>query len=394
GGAGAVGGQGGSGAGGGQGGSGVGGQGGGGGAGGGQGGQGGVVPPAPPLQIDGSVGFGFVSAHADPLFKLDFDLNENWQLTAWYDLGSQPAADLGPDLANQPTAVVFNAGYLQQGANWLDIEGGTVVNASLYEQWEGRMVLHTVVDYALPNLRTTVEYTVYPSGRVATSSLFENTGAAPIALDDLEHGYVAVNSSHAWTVGTAGAGAAVVFERTDAPSTTPTLVAITDQAGIVGQDTPYDRYWAGGPVTIPGGQSVVRNVELDFWPSSDTSNVAARVADVRGQAVTNLSGVTDLGVRYHDGTYGLDVVGSPSSVTFAPTNAHPRHYPAFYIGNWQSPTWSVWLGGQKLCSSSAYVGARAIACYMGSYALVIVYLDVIPQSATLAERTFTVQTTP
>jgi hypothetical protein len=117
----------------------------------------------------------------------------------------------------------------------------------------------------------------------------------------------------------------------------------------------------------------------------------ARIDDASHPELVNVSGGNDVGYRYWDSAYGIDATSNV--VTFAPSSAHARHYPAFFIGQWSSSTWSAWLGSELLCSSADRIGPRAIAAAFNGYSLIIVFLDVIPTTATLAERTFTVRDT-
>ena len=357
---------------------------------GGQGGDGGSQPVAPILQTDETATT--FTMHADPLFRLVFTENDNWQLTGWYDLGSAPSDELGPQVPPQFTNLVFNPVYVDLGADtWVDTEGGSIFDVSLYESYAGRATLHTEVDLPATTLRVRTDYTVYASGRVGTFLELENTGPTAVSLAALEFGYLAVNGSYAWTPTEIGSVVSV-FERTDVAGT-PTIVAINhDGIGAPGSDTPHDHYWDAGPVTLQPSDILEHDVELQVWPSSAVSNVTERVNDARNPGLVAVTGANYTGYDFRYLTYDLDVAGS--TVTFAPSNVYDRHYPAFYLQNWGSATWSVWLGTERLCSSADPLGARANAVYYNGFSLVITYLDVIPKSASLADRTFTVRSTP
>ena len=364
---------------------------GGGGAHGGTGGAGGDMLP---LVTEGSIFDNTVSASVDTRFKLVWTENGIWQLESWFDLGSDPLHDLGADTSLAPfTDLLFIPAEFTIGANWYDLEGASIVDASLYEQAEGRMVVHADLSMpGVPSLEIATMYTAYASGRVGVQVVLHNSGASPIVFDDFQHGFTTVNANDAWTVTPIGGNAALTFERTDAPSGTPALVVINHGGlGTVGSDATGNRYFTEGSVTIPASGSLERDVELQVWPSGAQAELQARIDDARNPELVNVSGGSDPGYRYWDAAYEIDA--SSNLVTFAPSAARQRFYPAFYVGNWSSPTWSVWLGAERLCSSADRIGPRATAVDFNQYALMIVFLDVIPTSATLAERTFTVRDT-
>jgi hypothetical protein len=364
---------------------------GGGGAHGGTGGAGGDMLP---LVTEGSILDNTVSASVAGRFKLVWTDSGIWQLESWIDLGSDPLHDLGPDTAAPPhTDLLFIPAEFTIGANWYDLEGATIVDASLYEQAEGRMVLHSDLSMpGVPSLDITTMYTAYASGRVGVQVVLHNGSASPIVFDDFQHGFTTVNANDAWTVTPIGGNVALTFERTDAPSGTPALVVINQGGlGTVGSDATGNRYFQEGSLTIPASGEIERDAELQVWPSGSQAELQARIDDARNPELVNVSGGNDAGYRYWDAAYEIDATSN--LVTFAPSAARTRFYPAFYLANWSSPTWSVWLGAERLCSSADRIGPRATAVDFNQYALLIVFLDVIPTSATLVERTFTVRDT-
>lgn len=159
----------------------------------------------------------------------------------------------------------------------------------------------------------------------------------------------------------------------------------------IGTDAPDSRYFGDGVVTIQPAGWFERDVELQVWPSGSAAELLERVDDARNPELVNVSGGLDVGYRYFEAAYGIDAASNV--VSFAPSSARTRYYPAFYLSNWTSSTWSVWLGTERLCSSVDRIGPRATAVSYNDYVLVIVLLDVIPTTASLAERTFTVRDT-
>jgi hypothetical protein len=361
----------------------------------GTGGAGGEEPLAKPLVMAGDVGTGQVELSVEGFFTLVTESGSNWQPARWYDLATDPAADLSGKMPGNPFSNLFISPYsLEVNTNWYEGDDGTVLDVTVTDQTPARVVIDTLLGFPAPNVEVHAVYHVYASGRVSVTADVVNAGATPLPVDDAEVNTVSLAEPLNWAATTFASSQAAGFFRTDGLTPYPNLLVVnTSLAGVYGQDYADNCFWTQGPFNLPGGGQLPRTGEVQLGPGGqDAAALASRVNDlvVPGLQVPSGGSPVASGYDLDQGAYVLQA--SATTVQFRPTNAAARHSPAFVVTNWSSPTWTVSLNGEALVSNAAPIGHHAIAFFdQAGSTLVLVYLRDIPMAAPDAERLFTLE---
>ena len=351
---------------------------------------------APGVTRSGTIAGGTLSIGVAGQYQLDFTAANAWQPTRWFDLASSASQDLanksgggaGYNLLQVPTEFLYNG-------IWYSIANAQSVTASILEETPARVILRTQyhIQPSGSDFLVQTDYTIYASGRVATSLTIQNLSSSSQTLNTVEYAFLNVEDTLGWDITNLSSSHAIGFSRNTGATPFPSLLAINYAADTtIDTDGGGNRYWAINSQVLASNASFTRQWELQLTPGGQTTTTqTTRANDARAPGLTIVGGGAVSGDGYDETAAAYTIQASGSSLSFYPTSAQQRHNPIFVISNWNSATWQVNLNGSLLTSSIQPQGAQAIASYDSTAnRLVIQYLGTIATTATTAQRTFAV----
>ena len=250
---------------------------------------------APGVTRTGTIAGGTLSIGVAGQYQLDFTAANAWQPTRWFDLASSASQDLanksgggaGYNLLQEAGEFFFNG-------TWYSLASAQSVTASILEETPARVVLRTQyhIRPAGADFLVQTDYTIYPSGRVASSLTIQNQSTSSQTLSTVEYAFLNVEDTLGWDITSLSSNHAIGFSRNSGATPFPSLLAINYAADTtIDTDGGGNRYWLINGQTLAANASFTRQWELQLTPGGQTTTTqTTRANDARAPGLTVVSG--------------------------------------------------------------------------------------------------------